>query len=263
MLKILHWIVVAAALVAFTLLCFGYPHGQKFLDAVVTVEGRAYHYRVYRPLNWSANKKWPVILFLHGAGERGNDNMSQTNIGIGAFLRKHHDLPAVVVLPQAAEGKWWTDPDMELYALHALDEAMKRWSGDPDRIFLTGISMGGYGTWSMASRHPEKFAAIVPVCGGIRSVHIAWHDLTVPAVSVAENPYAQVAKGIVCPVWAFHGSKDDVIPVVETYFMVRSLLAAGRDARQTIYENGDHHIWDETYANPELWRWLFSKKLAR
>ncbi len=141
----------------------------EFLSRSVTVNKTVYNYRVFAPKGWTKKKKWPVILFLHGAGERGDDNTAQTRVGIGpAILRQRDSFPFVVVMPQCPRDRWWAEPEMQKLALAAFDKAVKEFNGDRSRLYLTGLSMGGYGTWAIAASHPKKFAALAPVCGGIR-----------------------------------------------------------------------------------------------
>ncbi|HWU37136.1 MAG TPA: hypothetical protein VN203_05755, partial [Candidatus Acidoferrum sp.] len=130
-----------------------------FLSRVVRVGRVEYRYQVYVPANWG-EKKWPVILFLHGYGEEGDDGLLQTEVGIGTAIRQHADwFPCLVVLPQCRKNDWWTNPQMEAQALKALDESIKEFKGDLQRVYLTGISMGGYGTWDLGAKYSGKFAA--------------------------------------------------------------------------------------------------------
>src|SRR6185503_5039243 len=134
-----------------------------FLNRTVKVGAETYPYQVYVPANWTKAKKWPVILFLHGAGERGNDGLIQTEIGIGTAIRRHPErIPAIVVMPQCAKNRWWSEAEMQAQALKALDRTIKEFNGDTTRVYLTGLSMGGHGSWVMASSNPGKFAAIAP-----------------------------------------------------------------------------------------------------
>jgi|GEM_PF-4440316 len=128
---------------------------EMFQDRVVTVGSTEYHFRVFTPKGWSKKKKTPVILFLHGAGERGDDNLAQTKVGIGsAILRQRDTFPFVVVLPQCPRNHWWSEPDMQAQALKALDKTMSEFNCDPARTYLTGLSMGGYGHGQLRSTTP-------------------------------------------------------------------------------------------------------------
>ncbi len=252
------WIVPASAAVSVT----GASRETGFLSRSVTRDGKTYRYQVYLPRDWTPDRAWPVILFLHGAGERGDDGLIQTEVGLGSAIRRHVDrFPAVVVMPQCRRAIWWPDPEMEAQALAALDQSMQEFRGEPSRVYLTGLSMGGYGTWSLAARRPGKFAAIAPVCGGIR------RPAGVPADAAAENPgvdpYAEAARKIgSTPVWVFHGSADVLVPVTESRKMVEALKAAGGNVRYSEYEGVGHNSWDRAYRDPEFPVWLLGERRA-
>ncbi len=147
---------------------------------------------------------------------------------------------------------------MEKLALTALDQSLKEFHGDSHRVYLTGLSMGGYGTWYIASRNPGRFAALAPVCGGIR----APKTVPLPAVSTTSDPYADVARKIgTTPVWMFHGSADEVINVDESRQMAAALKANGGNVRYTEYPGVNHNSWDKAYGEPDLIPWLLSKTL--
>jgi predicted peptidase len=234
-----------------------------FLDRTTAVDGVTYKYQVFVPANWNKKVKWPVILFLHGYGEEGDDGLLQTQVGLPAAIRMHSDrYPFLVVIPQCRKKDWWTSPAMEAQALKALDQSMREFKGDPERTYLTGLSMGGFGTWGFASEHPGKFAALVPVCAGIRSAHGAeipnYRD-----VDSSADPYAATAQKIGnTPVWAFHGDADDAVPVTESRQMVAALKAAGGNVHYTEYPGVKHNSWEKAYTEPELPTWLLSQKLA-
>jgi predicted peptidase len=136
-----------------------------FLDRTVVVAGTEYKYQVFVPDNWTKKKKWPVVLFLHGAGERGEDGLIQTEVGIGTAMRRNRSrFPAIVVMPQCRKNVWWEESTMADLTMAALAGAQKEFNGDQTRIYLTGLSMGGYGTWYLAGKYPGKFAAIAPIC---------------------------------------------------------------------------------------------------
>jgi predicted peptidase len=233
-----------------------------FLNRTAVVDGVTYKYQVFVPVNWSKNVKWPVILFLHGYGEEGDDGLLQTEVGLGTAIRRHVDrFPFVVVIPQCRKQDWWTSPAMEAQALKALDQTMKEFKGDPQRVYLTGLSMGGFGTWGFASEHPGKFAAIAPVCGGIRLAHGSempkYRD-----VDDSADPYAATAQKLgKTPVWVFHGDADPAVPVTESRKMVEALKAAGGNVRYTEYPGVKHNSWDNAYSEPELFPWLLAQKL--
>lgn len=234
-----------------------------FLNRTVVVNGVTYKYQVFVPDNWNKNVKWPVILFLHGSGERGTDGIIPTEIGIGTAIRKHVDrFPFIVVFPQCREHDWWTSVAMEAQVLKALDQSIKEFKGDPQRIYLTGLSMGGYGTWGIAASHPGKFAAIVPVCGGIRLPH-GLKTPTAPPMDDSADPYAATAQKIgKTPVWIFHGDADNRVSVSEARQMNDALKAAGGDVRYTEYPGVTHNSWDNAYGEAALYPWLLALKLS-
>lgn len=234
-----------------------------FLDRVVKIGAENYRYQVYAPRDWNKGRKWPVILFLHGAGERGDDGLVQTEVGIGAAIRRHVDrFPAIVVMPQCRKGQWWTQDAMQEQALKAFEQSVKEFNGDPERFYLTGLSMGGYGTWSIASKHPGKFAALVPICGGIRPpARVNIPDANQPT-DPNVDPYAEAARKIgKTPVWIFHGGADPVVPPDESRKMNEALKAAGGNVKYTEYEKVGHNSWDKAYAEPELMKWMLGLSL--
>jgi len=180
------------------------------------------------------NKPWPMILFLHGAGERGNDLNLVKKHGPPKIVEKRKDFPFIVVSPQCPEDQWWSEKVEVL--INLLDDIVSRYNVDTERIYLTGLSMGGYGTWTLAAAYPERFAAIAPICGG------------------GERYMADRLKKL--PVWAFHGAKDKVVPVKESEEMVDAIKARGGDAKLTIYPDAGHDSWTVTYDNPELYDWF-------
>jgi len=248
-------VLVVVALVSLTALA----SETGFLNRTVTIDKVEYRYQVYIPRDWTKKDKLPVILFLHGAGERGDDGIIQTEVGIGTAIRRFNArYPAIVVFPQCRKNVWWTEDSMQAVAIAALDSAAKEFNGDPQRTYLTGISMGGYGTWALAAKYPERFAALAPVCGGIR------RPGTPQVVDTeAPDPYAQAARKIgKTPVWIFHGGADPVVPPAESRKMNEALTAVGGSVKYTEYEGVTHNSWDKAYAEPELPKWIFEQKLA-
>lgn len=219
-----------------------------FINKTVTMDGVTYPYVVYVPRDYAPGKKWPVILFLHGAGERGNDGLKQTQVGIGTAIRMSSErFPALVVMPQCAAGQFWSGKMAE-FALKALDQTVAEYNGDPDRLYLTGLSLGGFGSFLIASQHPDKFAAVVPICGGVRGVDVK---------SVAEK-----LKDI--PMWAFHGDADTVVPPARSREIVEAIKAAGgTKVKYTEYPGVGHNSWDKAYAEKEMTDWLFAQKRGK
>jgi predicted peptidase len=235
-----------------------------FLDRTVTISATTYRYQVYVPADFSKKKSWPVILFLHGAGERGSDGLLQTDVGIAHAIRLHSSrFPFVVVIPQCGEGKIWGQPDMQAQAMAALEASLKEFHGDRNRIYLTGLSMGGFGTWELAARNTGRFAALVPICSGIRPQK-NWPQLSVTLVDDPKitDPYAEVARRIGnTPVWMFHGDADPAVPVDESRHMAEALKAANAKFKYTEYPGVGHNSWDQAYAEPDLVSWLLEQSL--
>lgn len=235
-----------------------------FLDRTVASGGVTYRYQVFLPADFSAKKSWPVILFLHGAGERGSDGLLQTDVGIGHAIRLDASrFPFVVVMPQCGKDKIWGEPDMQAQALAALGASIKEFHGDRKHVYLTGLSMGGFGTWELAARNPGRFAAIVPICSGVQPQK-DWPQLRVTLVDDPKitDPFAEVARRIgSTPVWMFHGDADQAVPVEQSRHMAEALKAAGADVKYTEYPDVNHNSWDKAYAEPDLVPWLLSQSL--
>ncbi len=242
---------------------FGVAQSSGFVDRTVTSGGKTYGYEVYVPRNWNKNQKWPVILFLHGAGERGNDGIKQTAVGLPQAIRTNSEKwPFVVVIPQCPELAWWTDPEQEAQALKALDAAIAEFNGDPTRVYLTGLSMGGYGTYDIAARNPGRFAALVPVCGG---VVLDWSGPEAAKFPKwGPEPYKAVSEKIgKTPIWIFHGDIDDSVPVTESREMFKALKAVGGNVRYTEYPGVRHDSWNNAYWAADLPQWLLSNTTAK
>jgi predicted peptidase len=236
-----------------------------FKERTITDGASSYRYKVFVPADWTGKKKWPVILFLHGAGERGDDNLAQTRVGIGPALEQQKaTLQAVVVLPQCPRDRWWPELEMQARALRALDEAAKEFNGDASRIYLTGLSMGGYGAWAIAASNPKRFAALAVVCGGVRTPPRAGARSSPLEVAAGENPYRATAEKIgKLPIWVFHGGADPVVPVTESQKMVEAFKSLKVNARYTEYAGVGHNSWDKAYAEAELFPWMLSQRLRR
>jgi len=234
-----------------------------FLNRTINVAGFEYRYQVYVPENWDKQKTWPVILFLHGAGERGDDGLLQTDVGLGHAIRKNPAaFPFIVVMPQCRAGKFWTQPDMEALALAALDESIKNFHGDRERLYLTGLSMGGFGTWDLAAKYPSRFVAYVVICGGINPLpEFPGIAVTLAKEHKVADPYAETAHLVgKVPVWIFHGDADPTVPVEESRKMKAALEAAHATVRYTEYAGVGHESWDNAYAEPELVPWLLQQR---
>ncbi|MEC2323428.1 carboxylesterase family protein [Lederbergia lenta] len=194
--------------------------------------------------NQKANMDYPLVLFLHGMGERGSDLNAVKANGLPK-LAEEQNFPFILVSPQCPLGverysTWLLHID-SIYAL--LEDLITQYRVDEDRIYVTGLSMGGYGTWEIAKQHPEKFAAMAPICGGGSVEHL------------------ERLKDV--PVWAFHGAKDDVVPMEESQVMVEALRSAGGNVKLTIYPEATHDSWTETYNDPAFYTWLLNQKRAK
>jgi predicted peptidase len=228
-----------------------------FLPRTATVEATTYRYQIYVPPGFTPERAWPVILFLHGAGEGGREGVQQTKVGIGPAIRRAPErFPAVVVFPQSPRGHPWSGPSAEL-ALLALEQAITEFHGDTARLYLTGVSMGGYGTWRLALQEPHRFAALVPICGGLDTP--ARRARLRNAEASTADPFLEAARQLQhLPIWVFHGEEDEIIPVSESRVMVEALQKVGAPVRYTEYPEVDHISWDPAYAEPALMPWLLS-----
>jgi predicted peptidase len=166
-----------------------------------------------------------------------------------------------VVFPQCLKNRWWSEPEMQAQALKALELSVKEFRGDSERLYLTGISMGGYGTWAIASANPGKFAALAPVCDGVRVPQRIAEQLKLPATQ-GEDPYTPVAQLVgKTPVWIFHGAADSVVPVAESRKMHEALKAVGGNVKYSEYEGVNHNSWDKAYAEADFFNWLLAQRL--
>ena len=214
---------------------------QKF--SVERKQVLAADYILYLPDGYSAtnHQRWPLILFLHGAGERGDDVWKAV---ISSPPKVEEARQFIVVSPLCPSGESWSDEVL----LALLDDIETRYAVDTKRVYLTGLSMGGYGTWNLAMNHPDRFAAIAPICGGGETIPI------VLAEHYAPERLAQIKS---LGIWAFHGGLDNVVPPEESVRMVNALKKVGcTDVKLTIYPDAYHDSWTKTYANPELFAWF-------
>ena len=247
---------------------------QNFNDAEfparsVSVGGKVYNYRIYIPRNRDTSVPVPVMLYLHGSGARGNDNYSQLD-DLPSFIREHPErFPFVIVLPQCEADTFWAGPMME-QAIAALDRTVIEFKGDPNRLYLAGYSMGGFGVWQTAVTYPNKFAALVPIAGGIKPqgpVSDDQKELLSPAVRKAaesDDPYKAFAAAIgKTPVWAFHGGADGVVSPEGTRQMIAALKANGDpNVVYTEFENVGHESLINTFSEPGLFEWMGRQELT-
>jgi predicted peptidase len=218
--------------------------------------GKKLPYRLLKPDNYDPKSKYPLVLFLHGAGERGDDNEKQLVHGVPEFAREENrkKYPCFLAAPQCPQGAKWVEVDWSAdsqvqpdepseplrLALALVGALQGEFSIDPGRIYVTGLSMGGYGTWDAAMRRPDLFAAAVPVCGG-----------------ADETKAERIAR---MPVWVFHGAKDPAVRVARSDRMVAALIKAGGNPGYTRYPAEGHASWGPAYRDPELFKWLFAQK---
>lgn len=231
-----------------------------FLARSLTIGATAYPYVVYVPRDYDPSRAWPVILFLHGSGERGTDGWRETIHGVANTIRfEPARVPAIVVFPQAPPDTRWLDEPADA-AMQALDRAIAEFHGDPSRVYITGLSMGGYGTLHLAMAHPDRFAAAVVVCGGLLT-HPTTTAVRQSPLTLGGDPYAIAAgklRGL--PIWFFHGVNDDVIPIDESRHLVAALQNAGApDVHLTEYPGVGHGAWDRAYGEAAMWTWLFAQ----
>lgn len=219
-------------------------------------EGTRLVYRLFSPSKIESGRKYPLVLFLHGAGERGDDNHAQLRHGLAGFasseLQKRH--PCFILAPQCPLEKTWSEVDWSLtksrlperpsgilaLVMKELELLIREKPVDSKRVYLTGISMGGFGAWDAAMRWPECFAAVVPVCGG------------------GDDEQASRVRHL--PVWCFHGEVDDVVLVSRSRDMIRAIKAAGGNPRYTEFRGVAHNSWDRAYAEADLYEWLFAQE---
>ncbi|MBC9797014.1 alpha/beta hydrolase-fold protein [Sinomicrobium weinanense] len=250
-------------LMLYTLLSFAQTDSLYQKKELVS-ENDTLLYRVLYPEDFSPNKKYPVILFLHGAGERGNDNEAQLVHGSKMFLQDsiRENFPAIVIFPQCPKEDYWANAKVRrnktpltikfrygrkpTKPLSLVIQLMDSITAEPyvkqDQVYVLGLSMGGMGTFELLYRKPEMFAAAIPICGGGKPKSV--------------KKYASRL-----PLWIFHGAKDNVVNPVFSVHMVERLLQEGGNPRFTLYENANHNSWDPAFAEPDLLPWLFSKTL--
>jgi len=229
-----------------------------FLNRKIELHGVTYRFQVYLPEDWRRDdhKQWPILLFLHGRGERGSEGMWQTQIGLAAEVRDHPERwPFVIVMPQCPQPSYWTDQEMQALAMAAFDQEAAEFHTDPERTYLTGISLGGYGAWELTRTDPHRWAAIAIASSGVFWSYAPerWQQM---ATLPAEYAHA-VGK---TPVWLFHGAEDNVVPLRESELMYDALKASGGRVRLWIYQGLKHDSWTRAFNEPELPHWLLAHR---
>lgn len=204
-----------------------------------------YLYYLPKDYNPKSKERWPLMLFLHGSGERGKDVQRVAIHGPMNLVKQGKDFPFIIIAPQCPDKQIWENESL----LKLLDYVIEKYPVDTNRVYLTGLSMGGYGAWKLGLTHPEKFAALVPICGGCNFI------------DVILGPYDHGDAFKSLPIWAFHGAKDDVVPLSESERVVDGLKKMGvKDVKLTVYPEAKHNSWAETYKNPELYEWMLAHK---
>ncbi|MCP4639806.1 MAG: hypothetical protein GY851_05210 [bacterium] len=221
-----------------------------FINKTMVVNGEEREYVVFVPRDYDPGKEWPLVVFLHGAGERGRDGYKQSAVGLGHAIRfRSHWFPCLVVMPQCPPAGWWADAPQDwakdLKAATAdidiaMADTMRDYSVDTDRIYLTGLSMGGFGTWVYGAQHTDIFAAFMPICGGGNV-----------------DDAAALSK---VPIWAFHGADDSVVPADRSREMVEAVKKAGGNVQYTEYPGVNHNSWDKAYAERSAIKWLLDQR---
>ena len=235
------------------------PQETGFLNRTIQLRGVSYRFQVYLPEDWRRNdhRQWPIILFLHGRGERGAEGMWQTQIGLPEAVRDHPERwPFIIVMPQCPQPHYWTDPDIMAMAMATLDQETAEFHADPARTYLTGLSLGGYGAWELARRNPRRWAAVAIASGGIFWSYAPWRWKDVATLPAA---YARALGRT--PVWLFHGSNDNIVPPREDELMFAAFKAASGNIRLWVYQGLKHDCWTRAYDEPELPRWLLAHHL--
>lgn len=229
-----------------------------FSKGTVAVGDANIPYRLFKP-ETQPEKKYPLVVFLHGAGERGEDNENQLRHGLATMSSPEFQAkePVFLLAPQCPNGRKWsevdwskmesalpTEPSIPMAGvMKIVDSLVSTMPVDPDRIYITGLSMGGYGTWDAISRWADRFAAAVPVCGG--------------------GDEKQAARLTRIPIWCFHGDQDKAVPVERSRNMIEAIKRAGGKPNYTEYPGVGHNSWDKAYADPALYEWLFAQRLSQ
>ncbi|WP_031426613.1 prolyl oligopeptidase family serine peptidase [Flavimarina sp. Hel_I_48] len=262
--KIVHKLVLILGMIVVTL-AFG-QEKEQFKREFFVVNGDSLNYRILYPEHFSESESYPLVLFLHGAGERGSDNEKQLIHGSQLFLNdlNRKKFPAVVVFPQCPQDDYWSNADVDRSGpgvkfafknggepTKALDQVMNLLDSlknkpfiNQNRIYVGGLSMGGLGTYEILYRKPNTFAAAIAICGG--------------AAPETASAYAKNT-----PLWIFHGALDDVVDPLYSVKMTEALLKAGAHPKMNLYDNANHNSWDQAFAEPELFTWIFSKSLNK
>ncbi len=246
------------SLLAFYCFSAGAQTFEAFKKEIFVQDGDTLKYRILYPQDFSENKKYPVVLFLHGAGERGNDNEAQLTHGANLFLEKNNEYPSIVIFPQAPEEDFWAKVHIDTLngkrefkfinsetsteslglVIELMDSIASQKYTDENRIYVSGLSMGAMGTFELLARRPQMFAAAFAICGGADP-------------EVVKNYRKNLN------IWIFHGEKDMVVSPELSKMMAREINSAGGNAKLSLYPDATHNSWDPAFAEPFLLQWLF------
>jgi predicted peptidase len=216
---------------------------KTFRTSISPEQDVTLNYLLYLPPAYDPQRsdRWPLVLFLHGASMRGNDINLVKRQGLSRLVDQGQEFPFILVSPQCPSSQWWTWPQLRAALSNLLDEVESSYAVDPERIYVTGLSMGGFGTWSLAIAYPQRFAAIAPISG--------------PAEDLD-----RISAIRYLPVWAFHNKQDYIVPLQAMVETVNALKACGGNVKLTIYPSVGHNAADFAYADPEWYRWLLSQR---
>ena len=218
--------------------------GKQVEMAFETSQHGRVEYLLYLPKDYDEQESLPLMLFLHGRGESNGPISLVAKWGPPRIVGEGDDMPYIIISPQCPRSDNWSSEKQQQILIELLDSVSKEWKVDSNRVYLTGLSMGGFGSWQLAAKYPERFAAVVPICGGMSVKH------------------AEALKNI--PIWAFHGDKDPIVPIKRTADIVDAIKAAGgTSVRFTTLEEIGHNSWSSAYATPGLYRWIDRQRLEK
>lgn len=239
---------VLAAMLSTDLLA-GVGKGQGSIVSRIARTDKDFDYQIYLPPDTEDAEKLPVIVFLHGIRERGSGGLIPAEGTLNGILKQLlKRIPAIVLLPQCHPGKYWSNLPMEQMVMLAVEQTVREFNADPKRIYLSGVSMGGYGVWHFALKHPGKFAALVSICGG--------------SPILTGDRFSPIARKVgKTPAWLFHGAEDKIVPVSESREIFKAINANKGDVKYNEYEKVGHNVWLNTLTEKKLMPWLFAQNL--
>lgn len=229
----------------------GFPTGKQgeIVTRTARLEADDFDYQIYIPPHIKSAESTPVVVFLHGIRERGTNGFIQKEGMFGTIVKQYlKSVSAIVLLPQCRPGKYWSDPTMDEMVIRAINQTVEEFEADAERLYLVGISMGGYGVWHFASQYPQKFAALVSICGG--SPVMKGERFSSIAEKIGETP-----------AWVFHGAEDKVVPVTESRELVKALKSNHNEVKYNEYPNVGHNVWLNALTEKDLLPWLLSQNL--